>query len=156
MAPRVRRSPRSDRGSSAVRGAAGFPRTRGIAGDRVVALVLAACLLGGCAFRDMTQSESFEAWRPVFDGYSRNAIVAAPTLVGNVICIIPATAFGFGLGVLVYVFSGLDQEAARTASSGGWIGLDCFCGGLTGLVFWPFSYLAEEDPWALGLATTKK
>jgi len=120
---------------------------------------LAACVLAcalassGCAFDDMATAAPRFA-RPTVRAFARNSIVAAPTLVGNVIGSLPAAAVGVVFAAPAYLFSGLDSDTAINVFQSSWFAVDAVFGGLVGLPFLPFSYLGEKDPWELGSGMT--
>ena len=105
--------------------------------------------LTGCATRGSLGKDS--SLTPAADAYSRNWIVAGPTLVGNLTC--------GALGVPVYAgmaaFGRCDRSNTGEASSCNWasrnMGQALFvpgivCGAITGAPFLPLAMLAPERP----------
>lgn len=71
----------------------------------------------------------------VYNLYSRNFVVAAPTAVANVLC-----------GVAGSLAFGAVTADGNAIMGGAVIGAHA-CGAIVGLPFIPVSYLCEEHPW---------
>ena len=103
-------------------------------------------VLSSCASRSYTNDHNFI--NPFFNLYNRNYIVAAPTLIGNVICGAP----------FFFLAGGLDSLSPHNAPSEFYYGVingifilpASICGAMTGTLFVPISYLCPENPWYIG------
>ena len=112
---------------------------------RLRGALLLSLLLCSCASRGALGDDS--KLSPIADPYSRNWVVAGPTLVGNVL--------GGALGVPFYFatwpFACSDPALERCywmSANMGWaiIGPAIGVGFLTGTPFLPLSYLFPENP----------
>jgi len=90
--------------------------------------------MAGCAFRSDPVPDTI---KPVYNLYSRNFLVAAPTAAANGVC---GAAGGLALGFVT------GHEGGFYA--GGVLGAYA-CGAVVGLPFIPLSYLCGENPWTL-------
>ena len=90
--------------------------------------------IAGCAFRSDPVPDTI---KPVYNLYSRNFLVAAPTAAANGVCgAVGGLALGFVTG----------HEGGFLA--GGVLGAHA-CGAVVGLPFIPLSYLCGENPWTM-------
>lgn len=99
-----------------------------------VVIPIMILLVSSCAYRTV-QSGNPGEFEPVYNLYSRNFVVAAPTAAANVIC---GVANGIAVGAIVADGNAMLGGAALGAHA---------CGAIVGLPFIPISYLCEEDPW---------
>ncbi len=113
---------------------------------------VALLMLSGCAVRflesDNKDRSGFESMvTTLSNSYSRNYIVAAPTLVGNLVCGAPFYPIGLALAdkALDQAFSPGVQWAVYGSGVSIFAGL--ICGTVTGTLFIPFSFLCHENPW---------
>ncbi len=123
--------------------------------DRAVICRAAALLLAfwvtstgvGCAFRRALVDED-SPLRPVTDLYTRNAIVAVPTLVGNGIGAMVGLPFAFSFRALEHCDPDA-EPACNWAVGAAMMSLvvpGVAVGALTGAPFVPLALLAPEDP----------
>jgi hypothetical protein len=103
--------------------------------------------MAGCASRTATNADGWI--KPVADLYSRNWIVAGPTLAGNVIGGVLGAPVYFGMGAFAHCEDPLREETCNWASENMGYALvfpGIAVGAVTGAPFIPFSMLAPERP----------
>ncbi|WP_155931188.1 hypothetical protein [Methylomonas sp. 11b] len=113
-------------------------------------LLLVNVVVYGCASRSLIQEEN--PIKAISNFYNRNAIVAAPTFVGNVIC---GTPFILLAETTDKLYTGDKSKTYKSFINNIWLLPSCSCGAVTGLPFIPISYVLDEsnsDP--LGLEIT--
>jgi hypothetical protein len=111
--------------------------------DKRLIFLSALLLLGpiGCGSRYVPSDNN--PLKPVVNLYSRNAIVAAPTLGANYLCGIVVAPISFGLAAI-------SHRAGEISWDYGVVSAASICGAIVGTPFIPLSYLCPEDPWYIG------
>ncbi len=112
---------------------------------KLAAAIPAAVLVlagAGCASRSALRDDN--PIKPLADQYNRNAVVAAPTALGNAVCGAP---FFLLSGAIDAVYSGVRSERYYRGINNLYLVPAAACGALTGAVFVPLSYACDEAPW---------
>ncbi|WP_157205006.1 hypothetical protein [Methylomonas methanica] len=107
---------------------------------RKVFLLLVNVLLYGCASRSLIQKEN--PIKVISNFYNRNAIVAAPTFVGNVVC---GTPFILLAETINKLYTGDKSKSYKSFINSIWLLPGCSCGAITGLPFIPISYVLDKS-----------
>ena len=107
-------------------------------------LVILILLLTSCASRGSIDKDN--PIKPVTNLYSRNYIVAAPTLVGNTICGVP---FYLLTSLVGAIYPGEKSDTYYSVMNGIVMVPASVCGVITGSVFVPVSYVCDENPWEI-------
>lgn len=109
-------------------------------------LLLVTINLIGCGSRYFIQDNAIT---PVANLYNRNFIVAAPTMVANLVCGTPFVLISAGLAAFT-VKSEPSSEAYYDIINGIYFIPATICGSIVGAPFIPFSYVCPENPWYYG------
>ena len=97
--------------------------------------------LSGCASRYEYQDN---ALTPVINLYNRNFIVAAPTMIGNIICGAPIILLTMGFDAIFQIKNDYGISEALTGIP------TMMCGAVLGTLFIPVSYICPENAWYSG------
>jgi hypothetical protein len=109
-----------------------------------IKLIVLACCLSGCAFREMPERYKLVEQNEFMNLYSRNFIIATPTATANAICA-PIGAIGM-LALVAQAGPRASNNLEGILTFGGLLGGGA-CGLVVGAPFIPLSYLCDENPW---------